>query len=1417
MRSGDMPRSERSGLWFSLLPRVLLALLVGGMVTGSSSAAGPRLAHGAPAQPARAWQLVEVVATLGKPRQPPREASLAVTARSVSENGGWSIPSGGSASMTVAAVFDIPDRVVQGEAAIFGAGGSAMAATSGVRPQIYPFADFGVSNPTCPVRPLESERGLGNRSHSFSRPVEGCPRDTRSLPDRWTWVGGAGVTVYGGLDQDGAEGVAVSVTAHYHLCPDPASCGIEPDLVADRLEVTQAVQDLSNSVRLVAHKRTYVRFHVHARERDYLTTARLQVRGPAGSFSLAPDNEGGRILVRQAPDRGVYQQAFTFLLPYAFTEGNVSLTAEVNPSREGRRDPTEADTANNTASAQASFEPVARLNLVLYRVGYKFEGAQYWTPAQDLRALEDWVGRAFPVSDLWVRHRDYDLGKGELNCNNLNGWLTTKRLWDLASNWQNEVPADTHYYGMVTDSGDFMQGCAKDSPGFVASGASGLPGNPNSPTQTSGGWDTDSTYGDWYGGHELAHTYGRAHAAYCGARVVVDDPGDPLPPGYRPYPHKDGQISPVQRGDRALYGFDVDTFAIYPPSWQDLMTYCPRQWMSDFLTHGLMDTFQGLSPSVFGEPTQARVDRLRVSGTLDPATGLARLDPMWVIPAAPELVPLSPGPYAIVQRDAAGRELARDPFQPRHSQPGPGPAQPAQGGDAGPLVLDALVPFAAGASRVDVEGPGGALAGSRSAGPGLPTVAVTAPAAGAVLTGDEIEVAWTAADPDGDPLTFAVQYSPDDGASWELLAQGLGGDGVHLPGPDVVASRGATGRFRVWASDGIHTASASSAAVTVPNRPPTVRIRQPAGGETLPAGQALALDGEATDLDDGSLGADAVSWTSDRDGRLGPGPRLAVAGLSAGLHTLSLRAVDAAGAEASDSVTVTVLAAGQMPPPPADRLLVGPLLARLEAGRTLVVYVDNAAVDHPIAWQVSADVPWLHADTSAGLTPARLTLTADPAPSGMARSARLVVTSPDLPGQEAVVHVDLPVPTLTGVFLPLIAQVAQLRLLPPPPTARPSASPSASATARPTHPASPTPTLDTVATRVAGTLTALAPTASPSATGTATPDAFQTAVAATLTALAPSPSPTATKVPTPGPSPTASSEITVVSAFTLAGDNREQSAFVVLDSLQLGLEIRNNTGQAADVALAYGVRDPNGDPVGPLGWQGTVAIDPTKPYWTLARQLPTDLPAGRYVFSGTATYRGRVQSAEAVFYLADELVAADDFADPASGWPTAASDPGAATIGYLGGTYQLLVLLADQLTWAAHPRRLGSLALEVDAWQAAGSGETGLVFGLADDGQTYDAFSLDRSGRFRLRRHSPAGWTTLRDWSAAPGARSGDGMNHLLVVRQPARLSVLVNGQELTTLRDLPAPEGRVGLFTGTFAQPGADGRFDNFRSYTMP
>jgi hypothetical protein len=141
------------------------------------------------------------------------------------------------------------------------------------------------------------------------------------------------------------------------------------------------------------------------------------------------------------------------------------------------------------------------------------------------------------------------------------------------------VDARTHYYGLVSDGGGgfFMRGLASGIPGTadpstVASGPTG--------TETWG-WDLDGSYGDWYTGHELGHTFGRFHAMFCGAG------------GGAPYPFVNGQLSDA---DGAFVGFDtgdpgqgLPIRALPGTVWHDVMTYCSFQWLSSFTYTGIRD------------------------------------------------------------------------------------------------------------------------------------------------------------------------------------------------------------------------------------------------------------------------------------------------------------------------------------------------------------------------------------------------------------------------------------------------------------------------------------------------------------------------------------------------------------------------------------------------------------------------------------------------------------------------------------------------------------------------------------------------------------------------------------------------------------------------------------------------------------
>lgn len=789
---------------------------------------------------------------------------------------------------------------------------------------------------------------------------------------------------------------------------------VGPDIVADGIEVLQAVQDLANSVRLVADKPTFVRFHVYSAKGEYPVSARLTVQGPASGAIVYPVNPGGKVLVRPDPSRDALDHAFLFEVPSDLLRGqDVEFTAEVNPwpsgPLEGSEQLFERDDSyplvprNNTVSTAVSFEPVPPVYLVLYAVGYQ-QLTHAYTPSDfHQRKLTSWMRRAYPISLLNVIRRTYDHGVGRPTCTQVDAALAAKREWDRNSRWfaVHGIPTSTRYYGMVDDGGGFMRGCAIAIPSYVASGPTGANGFP---------WDNDGSYGDWYGAHELAHTWAQRHPGFCG------NPTQPRDPLGNLYPYPGGQISGAQSGSDAFYGFDALTRTLYGPAWTDLMTYCDNEWVSDFTFEGLMDRLQSEGAAGAGA-AGLTADRLLVVGSTDPATGAVELQPLFIVPNAVERQPRVPGPYAIVLRNAAGGELARYPFTPSVSHL----EEPPDGARATArtvLFIDELVPYVAGTVRVDIEGPGGVTSTVR-AGATPPSVRVLSPNGGEVLDGQTVPVSWTASDTDGDPLTFNVQYSRNDGTSWEMVAQNLRGSSVEIDATNIPA--GSQARVRVWASDGIHTAfDQSDATFTVPNHVPAVSITQPEGDVTIAIGQTLTLEGDAYDIDTGTVPGEFLDWRSDLDGYLGMGNTYAST-FSEGVHTITFSANDGRGGVASATVRVTVVGQLTELPPVPDALTVAPGLLAFDSNSTssLWVWVDNRNAEHGIAWNAVASESWVLLGETAGETPGRTIVGIDPTglPPGQHR-ATVTFTSPEVPATsqsvDVQVSVDGPPPTCTG-------------------------------------------------------------------------------------------------------------------------------------------------------------------------------------------------------------------------------------------------------------------------------------------------------------------------------------------------------------------------------------------------------------------
>ena len=343
-----------------------------------------------------------------------------------------------------------------------------------------------------------------------------------------------------------------------------------------------------------------------------------------------------------------------------------------------------------------------------------------------------------------------------------------------------------------------------------------------------------------------------------------------------------------------------------------------QSMMEGFEWNRLRGIFLGSDPcaggcaSAAGHTPDAGNERFYLSGRMD-RQGRWTTDLSMVITAP---VPLPPTPaageYVAVVLDGSNNELAHSQFDVSF--------ETTHGDSADEIPFDFILPYPAGAATVRVVHGAAVLAELKPPVHG-PQVAFQSLNASA----DEVHASWSASHPDGAGLTYSLYFSPDDGITRLPIATAL--TTTAYTWPTALAQGTTQARLIVVASDGFHTAEATSPRFSILRRPPAAWISEPATGRqgsagggtehipqpitgtvtTLVASRPIELRGGGFDLNDGVLDGTGLRWASDRQGPLGIGQQLAVS-LQAGVHVLTLQAVSSAGLIGSDQVTVTVLA-----------------------------------------------------------------------------------------------------------------------------------------------------------------------------------------------------------------------------------------------------------------------------------------------------------------------------------------------------------------------------------------------------------------------------------------------------------------------------------------------------------------------------
>ncbi len=798
----------------------------------------------------------------------------------------------------------------------------------------------------------------------------------------------------------------------------PSLVNLKPRYV----EVTQGLQDLENSIDLFEGKRTMVRVFAYAVEQGvprngYPTHAWLEVwRDGAKVTTMSSLPQDGLTYVQESPSRSDPGASFDFELPSYLIEGTITLKAQVNPGCLDGWGLAETNCLDNFIEQTVSFVEAPPLSVGLFSVEYyKPDGTlsdhpQYSSIMDQVR----WMKQVFPVVGVdsfyqtWTISIPFSSSMVVPYFMDINHELAARVVWDVCngahSNFWSRSGVKA-YAAFIIGYNDKIYGMADAIPGVAS---------------TSSTTKRKNIFA-----HELGHNMGRCHTwdPQYEAIACLDEEDCAK---CEDYPYADGYISPVvdEWDPDAVMGLEFveGGFNLMPPTTKDLMTWSPVIWPSKFTFERLLDILGGATAQQAEVPARLAVPReyLLVTGTIDPQTLETELSPLFVFSSDMAYQPQQ-GDYAIVLRDESRAELARYLFTPARMMDAILGQDPAQGDEL--LSVALAVPYNRSTAQVDVEGPGGRRLASVRAGMTLPEVTLHSPNGGEVLDGDPIRISWTARDRDDDPLTFNVDYSTDNGRTWQLIAQGITATSVQVAASSLAGTD--HGRMRVWASDGIHTASdASDGWFTVPNRPPVVEIVQPEEGRMAVAGDTVFFEALAYDPDMDSSADLDVQWRSDVDGVFGHGSEFGTDSLSVGTHLITAMADDGDGAVGADIVQVTVVASYEDLPAQLSKLWVAPDTVYLYPCSSLPrgsIFVHNSGPAEPIAWEASASQSWLRLSKTSGQTPDRVVVSADcEALEPGTHSATVTIKNSKLPKEHVEVEVVAVVQPTERIWLPIL-------------------------------------------------------------------------------------------------------------------------------------------------------------------------------------------------------------------------------------------------------------------------------------------------------------------------------------------------------------------------------------------------------------
>ena len=659
-------------------------------------------------------------------------------------------------------------------------------------------------------------------------------------------------------------------------------------------EVTQGVQNLTNAITLQEQKETFAHFYVNQTSGPEVGQVALSLTATRNGVALpnSPLYTVGKLTPSSA-DLTQPRQSVTRITvqlpPEWVTFGSTKVVIQVDPNKMYDSAP-----ATRTHNLAFEWQPPICIKAIRVKVhgpdislddgnlAYAVRQAQRVLPTHQIRLYFDWE----PLEEgLWPFYSPYELPDDD--------WKVMANLW-----WRDKLSDDPDSCDEENARTLYLGGYHRNyDPGFNGMAAVDMDQLQVRMPEMQPLWPVP--YRDMTLAHEIGHNLGRKHVD-CG------DPDDPD----SSYPYPPCWMG-VPNGLSTFYGYySPSDVLISPVESADLMSYGYPRWPSDWTWNALESAIEssGLRlAAARAQPLAPTGQAIYVTGhinTITPTTG--SLDPLITLPIAN----LS---QTMQRKWAASLATPLDTTQ----------RTPAVNyhlrfvGMGGVTVADYAVPFI----RLDghFTDPFQPFALTLSAPTQLylsvrlmadetvlatrsgllaPSVTVTAPTTGTVVT-EALTVNWTASD--NSPLTFMVQYSPNNGTNWYTLASKLTGGATLTDYHTTYSADGVPGslpnqaRIRLIASDGFLTTVSQSAPFTLSQRPPTAYVLEPVDGAYYQAGATIAFAGGATDPEDDLIPPSNLQWQIGAT-NYGQGETLSVAGLAPGAYTVTLTASDSGGA-----------------------------------------------------------------------------------------------------------------------------------------------------------------------------------------------------------------------------------------------------------------------------------------------------------------------------------------------------------------------------------------------------------------------------------------------------------------------------------------------------------------------------------------